>query len=162
MGCFSIILEVSWVALMPHWGRLGGLLGYLWGPPPCGVCGCRWWGAIGGAECHWSGAIGGAIYNHSVRGELAAAAASRFGRFGTYHSTAIVMAVSQSPFMTASDMSSYTIFHLPVSCFLWACVAAAAAAAARFFNSTGGCAAAAARSFNSTGDGTADAAAALH
>ena len=37
LGCFSIILEVSWVALMPHWGRLGGLLGYLWGPPPPAV-----------------------------------------------------------------------------------------------------------------------------
>ena len=44
LGCFSIILEVSWVALMPHWGRLGGLLGYLWGPPPLR---CLWLSLVG-------------------------------------------------------------------------------------------------------------------
>ena len=106
------------------------------------------------------------IYNHSVRAELLASDAAAAAFFfvlavgSTYHSTARVIAASISRLMTASAMRPYAIFHLPASCFVLACVGAAAAA--RFFNSTGGCAAAAARSFNSTGDGTADAAAALH
>ena len=88
-----------------------------------------------------------------MRGELAAAAALRFGFGGTYHSTANPIAASMSPFMTASDMRRDAIFHLPVFWFLLACVSAAAAAA-RFL---GGCAATAALLLNSM-----DAAAALH